>query len=415
MQRFMVALIEAKPARSLISVVAVILIVVGILTSGLTLYTYSQTGSDLLQDYYAGIAIRTNNSIYDPNSNYPNNHPPFTVLMLLPLTFFSPNTAFVIWGIVCLLIYIGLFLILDRSLAIKLITPWKLLIIGVGLIWYPFIAHISLGQISIVVAASVIEAWYLLRTKHEKLAGIMLGFATAFKLYPILLILYLLLRKRYKALTIMVFSTIGFSIIPLLVIQPTDYWLYITQIIRSNTAAQAVFPINISLTGLIGRLMIDGPWITPLIVAPQAGRKVIIIVNFLMVLATVIRLRKLSHSAWNEDIAYTSICITILLVSPISWQHSLILLLLPFSILLYRYQQCPSLSLRFLSLITFLIFSMPDILFARIFMAWNAPFRMSWLLGLFLSLPTFGLLILWHLIGSMPYETESNTPIDAEE
>ena len=89
-------------------------------------------------------------------------------------------------------------LIVSRELNIALAPHWVALMVGLALCWPPFQEQMALGQWSLLIAASLIGCWALLRHGRDRLAGVLLGFACLIKLFPGLLIIYLL-RWRWWA------------------------------------------------------------------------------------------------------------------------------------------------------------------------------------------------------------------------
>ena len=397
---------HAADSSRLWLVTAVILVILAVFVDGYILHLYARTFSDFSQDYEAAVALRAGASIYDPGFSKQNNHPPFVALFFVPLTFFSAPTAFVIWGILSGGLYLWILWQVESTLGMVLPLHWRLLIIGLALIWHPFISHLALGQISIMVAACIMGAWSLLRRQHEELAGLLLGLATAFKLYPAILALYLLLRGHHKALGGMLLTAVLFSLLPLFWVAPQDFLLYITDIVGANASAYVGFPANVSWASLIDRLFAGGQWIEPLWAFPQIAHWLTLAfsLGFLAILAW--QLRLFPRTLLGDAAAWSSVCVVMLLLTPISWQHAFALLILPLGVLARAYQVNPARWLRWFSLSVFVTFSLPDFSLGRLFMAWSAPGRMSWALGLVMSLPTFGLLGLWLLLSTLARQEE---------
>lgn len=392
---------HAADSSRLWLVTAAILVILAVFVDGYILHLYARTFSDFSQDYEAAAALRAGTSIYDPSFSQQNNHPPFVALFFVPLTFFSAPTAFMIWGILSAGVYLWILWQVGNTLGIVLPLHGRLLIMGLALIWHPFISHLALGQISIIVAACVMGAWSLLRLQHEELAGLLLGFATAFKLYPAILALYLLLRGHHKALGVMLLTAVLFSLLPLFWVAPQDFSLYITDIVGANAAVYVGFPANVSWASLMERLFAGGQWIEPLWAFPQLARWLTLAfsLGFLAILAW--QLQRFPRTLLGEAAAWSSVCVVMLLLTPISWQHAFALLILPLGVLGRAYQINPARWLRWCSLSVFVTFSLPDSSLARWFMAWSAPGRMPWTLGWVMSLPTLGLLGLWLLLGTL--------------
>lgn len=378
--------------------VAVVLLILGVLVSVITLNTYALARSDFLQDYEAAEAMWAGASIYNPDFSKENNHPPFTALVFVPLTVFSPATAFRIWGAINICMYVWLLWRIKGTLELDLGPHFSLLILAGSLIWHPFVSHLALGQISIAVAFLIVAAWWLLRSDRQGWAGVLLGFAAAFKLYPVLFALYLLLRKNYKALGIMVLTAVVFSLLPLIAVAPKDYIYYATSVLVKNSESFVTFPANVSGASLIGRLLVDGPWVEPLWVLPGLARWLTWVGTFLCLIVLVRQQHCFPHTTFGNDAAWGGVCVALLLLTPVSWQHAFPILLLPLGLLWRLYQKSPSNWLRQFGLLAFLSFSLPDFTLGRLFMTWSAPHRMTWIWALVMALPTFGLLLLWWLL-----------------
>jgi hypothetical protein len=100
-------------------------------------------------------------------------------------------------------------------------------------------------------------------------------------------------------------------------------------------------------------------------------------------------------TAWNEDRAFALVCVTMLLISPITWWHVFPLLLLPFGLLLRDLYTRPDRRKLRLSLLALALVSLPNLEIARMLMGLYAPYRVPWFVGLLLALPTIGLILLW--------------------
>src|SRR4051794_26501814 len=145
--------------------------------------------ADFSQDYLASQALLRGQTLYNPE--FYNNHPPFDMLLILPLALLSYYTAFLIWSGLAMICYGAIGLIVSRELNIALAPHWVALMVGLALCWPPFQEQMALGQWSLLIAASLIGCWALLRHGRDRLAGVLLGFACLIKLFPGLLIIYL--------------------------------------------------------------------------------------------------------------------------------------------------------------------------------------------------------------------------------
>jgi hypothetical protein len=87
-----------------------------------------------------------------------------------------------------------------------------------------------------------------------------------------------------------------------------------------------------------------------------------------------------------------------LLLSPITWQHILPVLALPFGLLLLWVQTEKIPKIRTLGLLALVLISLPDIELARILMSFFSPERIPWHVSLLLMAPAIALVILCYLM-----------------
>jgi hypothetical protein len=249
---------QAKPSSwggRLIMVVGGTLMAFGVLMLVFRLLNVT-IDADFSQDYLASQALLSGQTVYNPE--FYNNHPPFDMLLILPLALLPYHTAFWLWSGLALLCYGAVGLIIARELKIVLSAPWVALTVGLALCWSPFQEQMALGQWSLLIAAALIGCWALLRHGRDRLAGVLLGVACLIKLFPGLLILYLLLRRRWWAAgTASATLAIG-GLLMLAIVGPSDTLGFFLRVAPSNAAALAAYPLNTALAGPISRLLVDG-------------------------------------------------------------------------------------------------------------------------------------------------------------
>ena len=237
-----------------------------------------------------------------------------------------------------------------------------------------------------------------LRKRHDTLAGILLGLACAVKLFPGLLVLYLLMRRCWRALIVMVLMVILGLAAPLVAVATQDVVLYLTEIAPANVAHYAAFPINSSLTGAVSRLLVASPWIEPLLAAPLLSRAVIAGLSLSVLGILLWQLWQLPATQLGDDVAFSGTCVAMILLSPLSWQHSFTLLLLPLAILVQLAQRWQLQRLRTFALLVFIMLALPDIDITRWLMALYAPYKIPWYAALVLSTSTLALFLLWAML-----------------
>jgi hypothetical protein len=131
------------------------------LGNALIINNYRNVSSDFVQDYFAASSLIKGSSIYGEDIrnlenemlgfNGPSNvHPPFNALLFLPFTIITYKKAFIIFGMISLIL-----LLLINQLVVKdleLNGEWFLNFTCFTLCWYPFISCLGNGQSSMIIA-----------------------------------------------------------------------------------------------------------------------------------------------------------------------------------------------------------------------------------------------------------------------
>ncbi len=334
----------------LLRVFVVVLLLVGTLQVGLAWGEIVSSGMDIQQDYIAGQRLRVGGDIYAPiqpaevsalgvHEEYGvgmrlNVHPPLTALLFAPLTLLSFPVATLIWTIGSVAVLAGVIYLLIVELRLPLFGFWRLLVPLVALTWYPVWQHLHVGQFTILLLGLIVGAWYCERRGYSWLAGVLLGFAMMLKIYPMLLLGYALLRGRWRVIggataTILVLALLQAAVNP-------EHWAdYVMHVAPANAAEWMPNARNASLASVSLRLFVGSGEVRPFFDAPQfeLPTRIVLYCIALGLLAAVFwRLRK------RPDLtAEYSLCLSaIALLSPLSWDHAAIFLLMPFA---YIWQQ----------------------------------------------------------------------------
>jgi len=324
-------------------------------------------------------------------------YPPLVRLLLLPFTWLPPYPAYLLWSALTIGAYLLLLVWLKRTLDLHFTVPWLCLVSGLAVGWYPLWAHLALGQISVFLTLCVLGGWLALRRGHEWGCGIAWGLACALKLFPGLLLIYLLLRQRWRGAGAMALTAAAGFLLPLLAL-PDLSLPYLMEVISSNATLYTLYPVNVSLHGVFSRLLLDNPWFQPLAEAPTLALALWGLASLGVGAVWAWQVWHLPRTDCADSFALAYTCIAMILLSPLSWQHSFPLLLLPFGLLLRALLERPEEGLRRAILLTWVCFALPDLELARALMRAYAPYRPPWWSGLPLLLPTVGMFCLWGLL-----------------
>lgn len=356
---------EMSPAQSpsgsmirpgLLRVFVVGVLLMGILQVGLAWGEIVSSGMDIQQDYIAAQRLRMGGDIYAPLQPAEvaalgveeatgfgmrlNVHPPLTALLFAPLTFLPFPIATLIWTLGCVLLLSGIVYLLAKELNLPLASPWWQITALLMLSWYPVWLHLHLGQFTLPLTALIFGAWYALRRGRDALAGGLLAGAIMLKIFPAVLLAYAVINRRWR----MLWAALAVMLVLVLLqtaIGPREWPDYFAHVAPKNAAEWMNSPRNASLASIGMRLFVgsdevapvfDLPWAEPLI-------RVAFYVIVLACVATVLWRRRSSvHDLTGE---YSLLLCTMLLLSPLSWEHSFIFLLLPLAMIWQRLRAWP--------------------------------------------------------------------------
>ena len=386
----------------------IIILIVGLLVNTSLLVKYGDESSDFVSDYFPAYSLRNGGAIYGEDianlekkmlgaSKIPNFHPPFNALLFLPLSFLPYNKAFVVLGVISLILLLLINQLVVRGLELN--NEWFLNYVCFTLCWFPVLYCLILGQSSMIIAACLIGGWFYLRLKKEYIAGFLFAIATLMKLFPGLVLLYLLILKQWRTF----FATVSFIVVGLIVttiiVGFDDMRTYVMIIVARDIDDYQGYVLNHSIGGIVTRLF-GKPmgWFEPLVELPYIASLLIILLSIGVLVYTVLKMREMVVTKERADYAFALTLVTMLLLSPITWTHIFPVLILPIGLLLREYINEPTSKRLRLFLFILLLVSLPDVIIARSLMSIYYPFKMP-LYGRALTLgPGVGIVFLWVVL-----------------
>lgn len=263
-----------------------------------------------------------------------NAHPPPAVLLALPLGALDYSDAFLFWSLlslVCFGISVGL---VFGQLGIRWPLWFVLPAIGLLLICNPFRQQVTQGQLNLVLLLLLTGVWTADRNDWPRLAGLLLGTATALKLFPGFLFLYFALRRQWSALALGAVAVLGWTVLTGSILGWDTYRDYVQTVLPDLACYQGWWP-NVSLVGFWGKLFgTEGKtiplWPSPLLARGLALASIILVTG--LAGGVIVRARNRADRDW----AFGVTLIAMVLASPIAWDHYFLLLLLPVTLLWQR-------------------------------------------------------------------------------
>jgi hypothetical protein len=308
--------------------------------------------SDFFQDWasarnYANeLPIYTNHELTIPRyvgpvdpicfCNPVNAHPPPSVLLMLPLVRLDYRPALLAWNIASLAM-LGMSLwIVIRELQISLPYWSAVPALAALLLCRPLLQQLIHGQLNLVLLLLLTAAWAADRRDRPAWAGALVGTAAAIKLFPAFLFLYFAFRGRWKALTAGALMLALLTGLTIALFGPETYRIYIQEVLPQIEKFRTSW-FNASLVGLWTKLFnpaTSEEHVEPLWRSVTAARTGILL-SWVVVVGAIACVLRQAHTRAQRDHAFGVAVTGMLLLSPVTWDHGFLLLLVPVALLLH--------------------------------------------------------------------------------
>jgi Glycosyltransferase family 87 len=389
---------------------------------------------DLTQDWLSTRCFFNGLSIYTPHSESApkflgetpnwdvrvNAHPPTSVLLLLPLGLLSHPHALLVWNLLSLLLLAAAVWIVLGARGLDC-EPLYLVAAGCLLVCStPLAAQVKTAQFNSLLALLIALVWIASRQDCGVIAGALVGCAASLKLFPGFLLLYFLGTRQWKALWVAVGTVVALHVLAVLTFGAGDVVRYFRDVVPQVSTWQSAW-VNCSLTGFWSRLFnVTTGDTRELIRAPGLARILSLLSSGLVTALVGWRVWN-AQSLRDRDLAFAATVLAMLLVSPITWDHYLLMLVVPVALLWHYRADTVSVQLLLAATIAvFMVGIFPAVALWRQITLGPSPrgpyvgIASPWqALGL-LALPTYSLLLLLmlslqsprdqagHLVGNGP-------------
>lgn len=247
-------------------------------------------------------------------------YPPTSLGWLMLLSILPMKVAEDFWLIVSVAALFASIILLRKAVEQPLIR-WKsiLLIIGLSLLAFPVKFTLGMGQINLFLLFLIILTFYLYQTKRLGWAGMTLAIAVSVKLTPVVFLLFFLRKNEWRVLISLIlssFAIVGLSMYAFGWGLTEQYWLEIFPSLP--TIGNSVY-YNQSLAGFLARLELTNQ---------VAGAiNFLVMIGLLAVSWLLIQPRRLQPL--QNLLEFGLLIIIVLLVGGLTWQHHLVLLIIP--------------------------------------------------------------------------------------
>lgn len=260
-----------------------------------------------------------------------NAHPPTSVLLAIPFTRLSLPDAVLAWNLVMLAAIVG-----ALAIAASQLPELRALFLPVAVLLpfcLPIYGNFQQGQLTFLLVLLITAAWALDRSGRSGLAGTLVGAAAAVKLFPAYLVVAFATRGRWRGV---VAAASAFGVLTLITAAVLgigaylDYW----RIVLPSMEKFRSYAFNLSFFGFWHKLFdpaSERGWVRPLWFSPGVARYGTILSDLAITAFVAMAVRR-AQTREERDVAFAMATTAMLLVSPVTWDYSLPLLLVPLAI-----------------------------------------------------------------------------------
>jgi len=264
-----------------------------------------------------------------------NIHPPTSVLFFVPFTLLSLANATRLWDFLNIILFFSsLYLLLKIS---KLYRPVTLLIIFIlSSFWPTLLSAYEFRNLFFLLFVLILLSLISIK-QHPKVSGFLIGIAALIKIWPLVFLGLGFINQKYRRFLLYGIITVVIGVIFSLILLGKDsFIIYAVKALPQEPAYLSHFN-NISLTSIVSK---SSSIITP--VSVQIYIKIIFLI-FLFISSILIYrfflfLRLPTYSQNLPYIFFSTAMIFYFVFSPLSWDNSSFILLLPLAVHL-RYRQ----------------------------------------------------------------------------
>jgi alpha-1,2-mannosyltransferase len=197
----------------------------------------------------------------------------------------------------------------------------------------PIYGTFQQGQLTFLLVLLVTSAWALDRSDRPAAAGVLVGAAAALKLFPAYLVIYLAARGRWRGVLAAAATFAALTLATSAVLGWPAYRDYVCTVLPTLEKFRS-YSFNLAFFGFWHKLFdpaSERGWITPLWYSPALARCGALASDLAVTALVVIRASR-ATTRDQRDGAFALPVTAMLLVSPVTWDYSLPLLLVPIAV-----------------------------------------------------------------------------------
>jgi alpha-1,2-mannosyltransferase len=259
-------------------------------------------------------AMLEGHSIYDTGVDLVNLNPPLWTVLISPLGFLEPITAYRVFVLISLVAVVGYLAWTVEELRLR--PGWTVVGVVMLLLSSPMLATLALGQVYPVLALGLVASWVADRREEQEFSGAALGLVVALKPSLLPVLLWPLVGRKWREFLAAFASGAIATLVGILVLGPGATLEYIGVLREQPVSA---YWDNASLPSAAARLFTENsyaqnvatlPWMVTLGYALGIGA----------IILTAMRVRH------GSEVGLWALVAASLLASPIAWHNYLVLL-----------------------------------------------------------------------------------------
>ncbi len=286
-----------------------------------------------------------------------NAHPPTSVLLAMPFSYLNLPEAVLAWNLLTIAALIGALGIVAASL-----PELRTLFLPVAVFLpfcLPIYGNFQQGQLTLVLVLLTTAAWALERSERPIFAGILIGAAASVKLFPAYLLVYLAARRQWRGVLAAGLTMALLAAVTAAVLGISTYRDYGTIVLPSLERFRS-YAFNHSFAGFWHKLFdpsSERGWVAAVWPSPVLARWGTI-VSDVIITAMVSAHAYRARSRDSADLAFAMTATAMLLVSPITWDYSLPMLIVPIAVAARSAMTAPWLGASLLPIL--IVFGLPQ-------------------------------------------------------
>ncbi|MBI5118892.1 DUF2029 domain-containing protein [Candidatus Poribacteria bacterium] len=308
-----------------------------------TAHMVAHSGFSQIYDYRTmqyhghGLALRSDNFLYPeiaPRIFQRYISTPFSIFLYLPLTLFSFDTAYKIWVVGSAILFSATLVILLRGKSLEFVA----LALLTCSFFLPMQADLLFGQTNTILLFLLALFLFLLEKRQDLAASAIWALMIQIKVIPAIWGLYFLRKRKYRFLLLSALFVGLLCLFPLALLGSKPLVFFVKEVFPTISSGNFHY-FNHGLYGFVGRLFYaHGPLgpsegINGMLDSRAVYVSKLLSVGILLVVWFLTKREYITRDL-PENNEVSLYVLTMLLISPVTWFHYLMILLIPFFLML---------------------------------------------------------------------------------